>query len=202
VRIAALAAALALLVLWSRPTSALTILPNPVPLDNSNGIVGSIQLLDIVTGLPTGGVVGDGSVGASDTTLVFAAHNVESFPSDFWNIVTVRLETVAGGSAIAPAAIGIVPPETNLSADLIGPTGLAQFGASLGEGETSNAFFVSYPGPLAADGSLQIRVAAGEGVNFAFGTALVIPEPTGTLLIALGGIPLLARRSRRRPAGR
>jgi hypothetical protein len=37
-QIAALAL-VALVVLWSRPTSALTILPNPVPLD-SNGIVG------------------------------------------------------------------------------------------------------------------------------------------------------------------
>ena len=76
--------------------------PNPVSLNNE-GLVGSIELVDVVAGLPTDGVVGDGAVGATDTTLVFQA-NVIASPLDAWTHILVILESVSGW--IAPTATG------------------------------------------------------------------------------------------------
>jgi hypothetical protein len=59
----------ALLRCASPAARALSIAPNPVPFD-SGVSSGSYTLVDVAVGLPSGGVVLDGSVGASDTTLV------------------------------------------------------------------------------------------------------------------------------------
>jgi hypothetical protein len=55
------------------------------------------------------------------------------------------------------------------------------------EGTTSDRFFVSYASPIATDGSLELFFRAGEGITFADGTALIVPEPGTALLLALGG---------------
>lgn len=100
-RIKPLLSAAVALILGAPSASALSIVPNPVSL-NSFGIVGSIELVDVVTGLPAGGVVGDGAVGGSDTTLVFQASVVASTPFDAWTFITLWLQTVGGSSIIAP----------------------------------------------------------------------------------------------------
>lgn len=69
----------------------------------------------------------------------------------------------------------------------------AFFFGSVDEGTTSDRFFVSYSS-IATDGSLELFFRAGEGITFADGTALVVPEPGTALLLALGAT-LTAMRS-------
>lgn len=179
--------------LGAASASALTISPNPVFL-NDQGLVGSIELVDVVTGLPTGGVVGDGAVGATDTTLVFQA-NVVASPLDAWTFILVILRSASG--FIAPTATGGVDPDNNLDQGVIdnipgGVNPTALFSGSVPEGVTSDRFFVSYAGPLATDGSLGFFLRAGvplqpgPGFSVADGTALVVPEPATALLLTLG----------------
>ena len=170
--------------LVAAPASGLSIIPNPVSLNNA-GIVGSIELVDVVTGLPAGGVVGDGTVGASDTTLVFEADVVASSPFDAWGFIFLGLRLVGGSSFIAPTATGGVDPDFNLTEGFIQAGNSAIFTGGVDEGTTSDLFFVSYASPLATDGSLELFFRAGEGITFADGTALVVPEPGTALLLAL-----------------
>lgn len=179
------------LALGAQSASALSILPNPVPLNNA-GIVGSIELVDVVTGLPTGGVVGDGTVGASDTTLVFEADVVASSPFDAWGFIVVSLQPAGGGPFIAPTATGGIPPDFNLDEGTISGSS-ALFTGLIDEGTTSDLFFVSYASPLATDGSLELFFRAGEGITFADGFALIVPEPGTALLLGLGGALAAAR---------
>lgn len=185
------------LALGAVPASGLSILPNPVPV-NQFGIIGSIELVDVLTGLPAGGVVGDGTVGASDTTLVFEAHVVESFPFDAWNLVALRLRPVGGTSFVVPTATGGIGTDFSLDYGFIGANGTAIFLGEVLEGETSNEFFVSYASPIATDGSLELFFQAGEGVSFARATALVVPEPGTSLLLAVGTGLIAARSARSR----
>lgn len=182
-RIETFLSAAVILALGARSASALSIIPNPVSL-NEVGIVGSIALVDVVTGLPAGGVVGDGSVGASDTTLVFQATVVESSPFNAWAFIVLGLRAVGGTSFIAPTATGGIDPDFNLDQGQI-RFDSAYFTGTVDEGTTSDLFFVSYAGPLATDGSLELRFLAGEAVNIADGTALIVPEPGIALLLAL-----------------
>lgn len=171
--------------LVAAPAYGLSIIPNPVSLNNA-GIVGSIELVDVVTGLPAGGVVGDGTVGASDTTLVFEADVVAAAPFDSWGVIVVGLRPVGGGMAfIAPTATGGIPPDVNLDEGVIvGNT--AHFQGLVDEGSSSDLFFVSYASPIATDGSLELFFRAGSGVNLADGLALIVPEPGMAGLLALG----------------
>ena len=198
-RIKIFLSAAGILALGAPAASALSIIPNPVSL-NGSGIVGSIELVDVVTGLPAGGVVGDGSVGASDTTLVFEADVVASSPFDAWTFILLGLRAVGGGSFVAPTATGGVDPDFNLDEGFIQAGNDAKFTGSVAEGTTSDRFFVSYAGPIATDGSLELFIRAGEGITFTDGTALVVPEPGTALLLALGAaltaaLSVRARRS-------
>jgi hypothetical protein len=191
----------AALTLGASPAFALTIIPNPVSL-NASGIVRSIELVDVVTGLPVGGVVGDGSVGASDTTLVFQATVVESSPFDAWGFIVLGLRLVGGSSFIAPTASGGIDPDSNLDEGDIRADNSVLFLGTVDEGTTSDRFFVSYASPLATDGSLELLFVAGEAVNLVQGVALIVPEPGTVLLLTLAKALTAARSMRPWRGGR
>jgi hypothetical protein len=170
------------------PASALTMSPNPLSLVNAS-LAGEIELVDVVTGLPAGATVQGGSVGASDTTFVFQAHVFDQpvIGLNGWNIIALALAPVGSsgsGSNVPPTAAGIVGTPTNLS--LFSLAGI-QFRGGVPELTSSDLFFVSYASPVAADGSLELRFVAGEGVTFVAGSALVVPEAGPALLLALAG---------------
>ena len=107
---------------------------------------------------------------------------------------------MGGGSFVAPTATGGVDPDFNLDEGFIQAGNDAKFTGSVAEGTTSDRFFVSYAGPIATDGSLELFIRAGEGITFTDGTALVVPEPGTALLLALGAaltaaLSVRARRS-------
>jgi hypothetical protein len=188
-----------LLAIAAAPAAALTIQPNPMPIDDGGfGIIGgSLELIDATIGLPAGGIVGAGAVGATDTTLVFEASAVLSFGSA-WNIVAIALGPAGGGgSLIAPTALGSIGAGGSFSIfSILNETG--RFIGTIPVGTTSSQFFISWAGPLPGDGSLQIGAVAGEGIDFGNGSALLVaPEPGSALLLIAAALLGTARAVRR-----
>jgi hypothetical protein len=175
-------------ILFASPVAALTISPNPIQF-NESGLVGSLDLLDVVLGVLTGGAVDDGSVGATDTTLVFRATAVESFPQDTWTLV--RLSLQQDGTTLLPIA-GVGRISSGGFCSIFPAPSFTDCGP-VAEGQSMD-FFVSYSAPIAEDGSVILQAVVGEGVTFAFGQATVVPEPALAGLLALAALTLGWRR--------
>jgi hypothetical protein len=182
--------------LLASPASSLSIDPNPLSFDNGAGVFGTITLVGTATGLPAGGEVLAGLVGASDVVLLF-----EAFVD-------------AGSGAVDAIGAGVFqPPFTGISStgagriadggvDISGVSGTAGtrifgFAGNLDPGETSDVFFVSFAS-LSTDGSqvINFMISPASGASDFTATSTIVPEPSVFLLFGLGTAALagIARR--------
>lgn len=173
--------------------AALGIDPNPFGVVHG-GVSGSVELVDVVVGLPPGGSVGLGSVSPAGTSLVFQVRIDPS--SDPIGGLWLRLSD--GLTPLAAEATGWIP----------GPDGdIVIFGSGGGwdgfvpdsgaAGTVIDRVFLSYPTALAADGSLRVEASLLSAPS-AGGSALLVPEPTAALLLGAGLWTLAAARWLRR----
>jgi hypothetical protein len=89
--------------------------------------------------------------------------------------------------------VGLIgsPPEFN-PPEILGGT-QARYEGFFEVGSTTGLFFASWASPLATDGSLFLRGVVGEGPNFVFADAVIVPEPAAGLLLWGAWIALAAR---------
>lgn len=183
-------ATLVLAVGVSSSAAGLTMSPNPLDV-----AVGPFDFELLLTtdaiGLPAGGVVLDGSVGASDTTLVFSlaqGTSLNTLPDFDWEYT--------GSSPVMPVmtGIGTIPgPDADITFGGLTAGGLAgQIGFALGFEETLDPFFVSFS---TSPESAEIVFGTLSGfVDFA--SVTIVPEPSVGLLVpaALFGVTASGRR--------
>ena len=168
------------------PAAGLGISPDPFPFDAFGSNFGEIRLVAVVSGLPSGGSVGDGSVAGTDTTLV--------------------LEYVSGPAGAGPSlqidstgtmtAIGWIPgPDPDVLAMTLTSSFIAgidfDVGAISGAGEAYDPFFLSFS-----------SVAPGDTLDFIYNAALnfpgltIVPEP-GTAVLFGSALLAIAARGRK-----
>jgi hypothetical protein len=98
-------------------------------------VTGRLAIVDVVEGMPDGGVVHAGSPGEGDRTVVFRVWVDQTSP-----------DALPGVFVLGPAmsAVGVI---LGPGADLAGHLGIggAGFAGPVGIGETSDRFFVSFP---------------------------------------------------------
>lgn len=158
------------------PTHGLGMTPNPleVALPPSGDIHFQLELIDDVIGLPAGGVVLDGAVGASDVTLVFRLTAIGLGPPDLdWTY------PFPGGSPVMPAntAVGTLPgPDVDVDFGVagigIGTGGGITYGDI--EAEPLDPFFLSFD-----DSVIGAEIVFGTLSGFIkFPTVTIVPEPS------------------------
>ena len=180
----------AIALLSPAPSAALSVTPDPMEFDLSgvgpvNILRGEVDFLGMATGLPAGGSVLDGSVGASDVSLLFDVS--VSSDSDFFlvDIVLIAFDpTVTAVGSLPGAGIGFSGTVSPTVADFV-------FLEQLDPGEATNPFFVSFSG-LAPGDLLQFETVFG-----LLDSVTVVPEPATASLLGLGVAVLAARRRRR-----
>ncbi|MCG8590847.1 MAG: PEP-CTERM sorting domain-containing protein [Proteobacteria bacterium] len=168
--------------------AALSLTPNPLLMDTPD-FTGELELLEVVTGLPTGAVGVEGTVEADDVTLVFEARTGAG-PNP-WDLMVVGIFGMTSNGA------GVIDgPGDPLSVlDLSG--GGARFFSNIALGGTSQRFFISYDA-VADDGSQTLGWLVASGATPGTGqSGTLVPEP-GVGLLFGAGLALLAGRSRRR----
>jgi hypothetical protein len=172
---------------------ALGLAPDPLALDivfGDPGFTGSAHFVSTVTGLPAGGTLLAGSVGAGNVTFVFEITLDAGSPE---SAVVVVLGHPSPGLW---TGIGTIP---GAGADFVsgGIGGYANFGpsAALPPGATTDLLFVSAPSvPL---GASVLVAMLGTNSSEAGGYATVVPEAGTSALLALGLAALGWRRARR-----
>jgi hypothetical protein len=154
----------------AREASSLTITPNPV-----NLVFGQLQLLGIVTGLPSGGVVQFGTVGADDPTLLFQVSVTED-ASDLTLSPVVFGASSFGGGGTLPAA--------NFDVTLASPfPTTARIQQVIPAGAVTDVFFLSLSTLAVGDG-VSVRVDfPGSLVAAGF---TIVPEPSVAVLLGAG----------------
>jgi hypothetical protein len=182
--------------------------PNPltVPAGSSDPpLTGSVELVGIVNGVPTGGVVTRGTVEAGDWTFVFRVE-VTAGVSD-------ALVMGIGPPNVPSPPIGWLPmdgmgwiPGAGVDIAFTGPSNpnppivaFTPAGGGVSAGQSYDLVFVSFETHPAQDGSLVVHAGLSI-VPPAFGTAVILPEPGTAVLLGLG-LALLGR-SRATAGGR
>jgi hypothetical protein len=178
------ALAVALLAL-APPARALTMDPNPIEITAPLDVHGYYHLLEVVTGLPAGGVVLAGTLAPTDVSLVF---QVVMAPGSFGANVG-GFENLSSGLPFT--AGGAIPdgPLSPLFSVILTPGGIG-----IGQ-PASEVFFVSVAAVEVGD---VLNAFLGYS-NAALGTAaaVFVPEPALAGLAALGLAALGARRAAR-----
>ena len=195
-RVALLLAAF-LLLAGPAPVSALTMTPDPL-LFSITGAAGSIDFQYSTTGVPAGGTVLAGAVGAGNITLVF---NVTITSGGIDSIgVGITLLSSTGAGWIGTSADGLV--------DITSVTGTSStrifnFGASgegvnpnVNAGETSNLFFISFA-TLTPPKTINFMISPSDGSSDVTVSATIVPEPASVMLLG-AGLAGLAIRTRKR----
>lgn len=183
------------LLLAANGVSALSLVPDPLDWDLSGQggittLLGSIDVLEITTGVPSGGTVGAGTVGAGDVTIVFE-HSLDA-SSEF---ALPDLTIIPDGSAVITAAGTIAGPGADV---VVNAPNYFQFANPSGfePGETLDPIFVSFS-----------TIGSGDTLRWDFvliemGTFTVVPEPAAACLFGLAFAALgLSRRRREARAG-
>jgi hypothetical protein len=173
--------------LWMAPAARAGMIPDPIEAIGTSGLIARFLFVGIASGLPAGGIVLDGSVGAGDPTLLFT---VEYLAASNAAVPQVAVNRLGGGSI---PAVGWVPgAATNWTAGVLPLSNLAfAQAAALAPGDATDVFFVAVPG-LGVGESFEFVFSA-SGVGSGTGNAQWVPEPT-TLALVGGGLALLARR--------
>jgi len=184
-------------IVFAGPARALTITPNPFVVDHGS-VEGTVELVDVVTGLPTGGSVGLGVISPTATTLVFSVEigAASAIAQGLW------LRVVDAGVGVLPDATGWIPgPDADIS--IFGGGGADAWSgfvpASTLPGTAIDFVFLSYDAALAAEGSLIVEAGLLSSPS-AGGSAAIVPEPATAPLFLLGLCALgnvRPRRSRR-----
>jgi hypothetical protein len=164
----------------AREVAALTITPNPVDLFS-----GQLQLIGVVTGLPSGGVIQFGTVDGNDPTLLFQVSVVED-ASDLTLSPAVFVDTFFAGGGTIPAA--------NFDVTLISPApGTARIQELIPAGALTDIFFLSLSAYEVGDG-VSVRVDfPGNLVGTGF---TIVPEPSAGVLLGAGLCALTTWRRR------
>jgi hypothetical protein len=186
----------ALALLLPVAAAAITINPNPVTFNNGTD-AGTITLVGSVTGVPSGGTVLAGSVGASDISLVFqvtvTSGNVES--------LGIGASGIGGPPFLSSTGAGWIPGSDVDITSVTGTAGTRIFDfdsdGELDLGQTSDWFFVSYAS-LPEDGTRQVNfmVNGSTGSDIPISAVLEAPEPgvLGLLALGSGALGLAVRR--------
>lgn len=198
--------ALLALALLGAPAGALSVQPQTLLYDR-DGLLTSLEVLDVVQGVPDGGLVqvpalGSG-VGPSDTTLLLQGHvdPASDAPLGF-ALAVVDGESGStrpfSGLGWLPGASGETPFGDAL--ELPGEPGTAAFTGFFPGGSTSVPFFVSYAeGPSVGDRLLfasALERAGAASADLVGGASSPIPEPSA-FTAALLGLGVVGWRLRR-----
>jgi hypothetical protein len=174
---------------------ALSFDPNPVPVSHSGGgVAGDIELIEVVTGLPSGGQVLLGNVGPAATTIVLRG-SVDAGSAEI-----LYLGVREGGSPsnwVSFGALGWIPgADVDITSGIEGTPGTAGFlpASPPGAGQSFDLVFISYDGPLATDGTLEF-VAALVLVPDDVGVATLVPEPGSPVSLAAALVGLACIRA-------
>jgi hypothetical protein len=189
----------------------MTMDPNPVQFNNnsaSNPISGWIELVSVETGLPAGGTVLAGSVGANDITLVFQIMVDEGEVFS----VGIGIFDTAASAGVPSTGAGWIPDNPDW-VDISGVSGTAgtrvftfdndadgegNDNGRLSPGETSDLLFVSYSS-LVFDGTQFVNFMIIDGGPDPFVSVPLVPGPASLFVLGLGAAAL-GRRPRRRTA--
>lgn len=192
----------------SAEAGIMTMNPNPVQFDNnsaSNPISGWITLVSVETGLPAGGTVLAGSVGATDITLVFQIMVDEGEVFS----VGIGIFDTANSAGVPSTGAGWIPDDPDW-VDISGVSGTpgtrvftfdndadgeGNDNSRLSPGETSDLLFVSYSS-LVFDGTQFVNFMIIDGGPDPFVSVPLVPGPASLVVLGLGGLAIGRRRRR------
>ncbi len=180
------------------PASALVMVPQPLVVDHPGGAQGTLELVEVLGGLPAGGVVSIGAVSPDAQTLVFRGSVDPASPPPGAGLRISVIDSL--DVPVAFSAAGFVPgPDEDVQIVGTSGGGASFVFANQAPGSVFDLVFLSFDVPLPADGSLRVEAALENGP--AGGSALLVPEPAAAGLLA-GGLAALALARRRTLARR
>jgi hypothetical protein len=177
-------------------SAALTINPNPTTFSNGTD-VGSITLVGTATGVPSGGTVLAGTVGAGDVSLIFQV----TMTGGALESLGVGASGIGGPPFLSSTGAGWIPGSDVDITSVTGTAGTRIFDfdadGELDAGQTSDLFFVSYAS-LPDDGTRQVNfmVNGSTGSDIPVSAILEAPEPgvLGLLALGVGALGLALKR--------
>jgi hypothetical protein len=166
--------------------------PNPIDAVQSGNVTARFWLVGTTSGLPAGGLLLDGSIAPSDTTLLFQMEYLAAAPLAFSQMGIFRDATLFSGVGTVPGA-GV---DWTMAAVTTGGA-FAAFAqsAALAQSAITDVLFVS-SASFDVGETLHFAYSGPGGTVGGSGDAQWVPEPDTFALLAVG-LALLARARRR-----